>query len=482
MPNFNLLSMKDPYVSEGSLHFSSLRPIFILLGMVPALWVVAKVCPVYKKGDKADPLNYRPVSLTCVICKICEILIRNAIVAHFEENDLLNDSQHGFRQRRSTLTNLLVYMEALTMAVDQHIPVDVNYLDCRKAFDTVPHKRLLLKLKAYGIRGKLLSWIEDFLSDRTQVVEIRGEISESLAVTSGVPQGSVLGPVLFLVYINDLVNNLECFTLLFADDAKIYREIKSEEDIKAMERDLIRLQEWSAKWLLTFNVDKCATLHIGHRNPNVEYQMNGETIKSSDVEKDLGVYVSKDLKQSHHIGTVVKKANRMVGLIKRNFECLDKEMCRVLYCSLVRPHLEYAMHSWCPYYRKDIEEIEKVQRRMTRLVPEFIGLDYEERCKQLDITPLEKRRQRGDLIETYKILSGMENINSEIFFEIHDTATRSNTRKLRKRGHWNTLVRANTFSVRVVNNWNSLPEEVVTAPSISTFKSRLDQSEWAKRW
>ena len=249
-----------------------------------------------------------------------------------------------------------------------------------------------------------------------------------------------------------------------------------------MKRDMIRLQEWSNKWLLEFNVEKCATLHVGHRNPNIGYKLNGETIRSSDVEKDLGVYVAKDLKQSHHIGTIVKKANRMVGLIKRNFECLDKEMCRVLYCSLVRPHLEYAMHSWCPYYRKDIEEVEKVQRRMTRLVPELKGYDYEERCKQLEITPLEKRRQRGDLIETYKILSGMENIDYEIFFELHESATRSNTRKLRKRGHWNTLVRANTFSVRVVNNWNSLPEEIVTAPSISIFKSRLDQSVWADSW
>ena len=190
-------------------------------GLIPLLWRSAKLCPIYKKGDKTDPLNYRPVSLTSVVCKICEIIIRNNLVEHLEGNGLISNDQHGFRQKRSTLTNLLVYMENLTKAIDQQIPVDINYLDCRKAFDTVPHKRLLVKLQAYGVRMKIMSWIEEFLRDRQQVVEIRGKKSESLPITSGVPQGSVLGPILFLVFVNDLASSLECPTLLFADDAKM---------------------------------------------------------------------------------------------------------------------------------------------------------------------------------------------------------------------------------------------------------------------
>ena len=228
------------------------------------------MCPIFKKGDKLNPLHYRPVSLTCVLCKICEIIIRRELVRHLEENQLIHDSQHGFRSGRSTLTNQLTYLEHLTSAVDQQIPVDINYLDCRKAFDTVPHARLLKKLEGYGVRGNILQWIRSFLSGREQYVEIRGTRSDRLRVTSGVPQGSVLGPVLFLVYINDLVNEMECSALLFADDAKIYRNISSEDDIASMQRDVRRLEEWSRKWLLDFNIDKCITLHVGHRNPNFD--------------------------------------------------------------------------------------------------------------------------------------------------------------------------------------------------------------------
>ena len=444
-------------------------------GEVPALWKLAKVCPIFKKGSKSDPLNFRPVSLTSLVCKICEAIIRDVIQDHLEDNDIITSRQHGFRQRRSTLTNLLEYMEHLTKAVDLQIPVDVNYLDCKKAFDTVPHKRLLSKLHSVGIRGKILKWIGSFLSDREQFVEIRGVQSEKLNVTSGVPQGSVLGPLLFLIFINDLVDELECPTLLFADDAKIFVEINSEEDIKAMKRDLVRLEKWSEKWLLEFNANKCVTMHIGHRNPKVAYELNGEELKHSEAEKDLGVMVAENLKPEIHIGKIAAKANRMVGLIKRNFNYLNLEMCQSLYSSLVRPHLEYAVQAWSPYFEKDKQKLEKVQRRMTKLVPELKNLPYEDRCKQFNITSLEKRRLRGDLIEAFKIIHGHENVDRNIFFEMADSNTRSNTCKLKKRECIRTVTRANSFGVRVVNDWNDLPVEVVTAPSVSVFKQRLDK-------
>ena len=444
-------------------------------GLVPTLWKIAMVCPIFKNGSRLDPLNYRPVSLTSVICKIAEKIVRDKIVKHLEENGIISNCQHGFRQGRGTVTNLLEYMEILTKASDEQIPVDVNYLDCKKAFDTVPHKRLMAKLYGYGIQGRILKWIEGFLENRKQYVEIRGVRSDTLEVTSGVPQGSVLGPVLFLIFINDLVKELECPALLFADDAKIFVQIKSEEDIVAMERDLIKLQEWSAKWLLEFNPTKCKTMHIGHRNPNVKYEINGKELQTTEVEKDLGVYISKDLKPAHHIGVIAARANRMVGLIKRNFSYMDIEMCKTLYVSLVRPHLEYAVQSWSPYFRKDIDELEKVQRRMSKLVPELKDLSYEVRCEKLGLSTLERRRIRGDLIETFKIVHGYENVNREKFFEFADLSTRSNNCKLKKKGQWRTVARANSFSVRVINTWNNLPENIVLAPSIGAFKHRLDE-------
>ena len=175
--------------------------------------------------------------------------------------------------------------------------------------------------------------------------------------------------------------------------------------------------------------------------PQVSYDLNSKQLKVSDVEKDLGVYVSTDLKPAHHVNVAAAKGNQMVGLIKRNFPEIDLDTCRTLYCALVRPHLEYAVQSWSPYYKKDITEIEKVQMRMTKLVPDLKHLEYEERCERLGLTTLEKRRRRGDLIETYKILNGFEDIDYKLFFEYGGTNTRSNSCKLKKRGHWRTLVK-----------------------------------------
>ena len=189
-------------------------------GDVPAAWREANVSPLYKKGDKTNPLNYRPVSLTSTVGKVLETIIRDELVKHATENTIIKIQQHGFMKKKSTLTNLLEYLEVLTKAKNLRVPVDINYLDCKKAFDTVPHRRLILKLGDLGVQGNILKWIEGFLKNRRQRVSIRGSVSDWLPVNSGVPQGSVLGPVLFFFYINNLVDGLECAVLLFADDAR----------------------------------------------------------------------------------------------------------------------------------------------------------------------------------------------------------------------------------------------------------------------
>ena len=326
-----------------------------------------------------------------------------------------------------------------------------------------------------GISGKVLTWIKSFLTDRYHRVNIRKAQSEWLPVTSGVPQGSVMGPILFLVYINDLVNELESTASLFADDAKIYRTIRTEEDISALRRDMQRLDDWSEKWLLTFNTEKCKSMHIGHRNQQADYQLNGKTLQKSTQEKDLGIEVSSNLKFSAHIAKISAKANSRLGIIKRTFPDLREEILIPLYFSLVRPILDYGAQSWSPHLLGDIQTLERVQRRATKLIPDLSNLPYDERCRRLGLQTLQQRRIRGDMIETYKLLHGYENIPPSKFFQRNNNGLRGHSLKLRKPDHWRTTLKGNWFAIRVIDPWNALPENVVTAPTIATFKARYDR-------
>ena len=272
-----------------------------------------------------------------------------------------------------------------------------------------------------------------------------------------------MGPILFLFYINDLVDGLECPILLFADDAKIFKELKTPEDINALDRNMERIQQWSRKWLLEFNEEKCKTMHIGSKNPKSDYFLNDKVLAKTEVEKDLGVLVSCDLKPSKHVAVVAAKANRIVGLIRKNFDFLDAETVVALHCSLVRPILEYAVQSWCPYLVKDIEELEKVQSRVTRLVPGFQDMSSEARLKKLELPSLLERRQRGDLIEVYKILNGYEGTDYTKFFKLRKGPTRGHPWKLEKNEHFSSQVREGWFTSRVVNPWNILLTNVVNA-------------------
>ena len=316
-------------------------------GKLPVDWKSANVTPIYKKGKKSNPLNYRPISLTSVPCKVMEKIIRNKIVDHLESNHLLSKHQHGFRSNRSCLTQLLEYFTEIHDIIDKGDPVDAIYLDCKKAFDTVPHKRLIEKLKSYGIVGKVLKWIESFLNDRSQRVMVKGVPSDTLPVWSGVPQGSVLGPVLFLIYINNLLEEVVSGGKLFADDSKLFKRIKSTEDRDILQEDLMKLQEWSRKWLLEFNENKCKVMHIGRSNPGYEYQLNNTTLEVTMEEKDLGIYVTPDWKSTTHVAKAAAKANSMVGWINKTFTHMDCVMFKFLYPGLVRSHMEYSVQA-CP--------------------------------------------------------------------------------------------------------------------------------------
>ena len=243
--------------------------------------------PLHKKGPKSEVGNYRPVSLTSIPCKLLETIIRSRIVQYLEQNNLLSPSQHGFISKRSCLSNLLVALEAITKAIDEGNVVDMIYFDYQKAFDTVPHRRLKVRLKALGFKGNMLKWIESFLYQRRQRVTINGVKSDWGSVTSGVPQGSVLGPILFILFVNSISEEVDGDILLFADDTKLYKIIDTDEDQLAMQEDINKLHRWSQAWLMTFNKEKCKTMHFGHNNGMQDYYMDGVKLSTIKEEKDL---------------------------------------------------------------------------------------------------------------------------------------------------------------------------------------------------
>lgn len=447
---------------------------------LPDDWRTATVIPIFKKGSKSDPGNYRPVSLTCVSCKIMESIIRDYIVEQLNNSESMSVCQHGFTKGRSCTTNLLTAFELWTKWIDEGYGVDIVYLDYKKAFDSVDHATLIKKLSSINIDYMLIRWIEAFLNNRKMRVRVRLEFSEWAAVLSGVPQGSVLGPLLFLIFINDLPNWIRNSMIhMFADDTKISRKISVENDSVLLQQDLDSLMNWSKQCHLDFNVDKCKIMRIKH-GYQTEYELDGNKIQETGEERDLEVFVTNDLKPSVQCAKAAAKGMQVLGVIKRNFVLTDEEDFRLLFNGFVRPHLEYCVPVWSPYLRKDIECLEKVQRRATKLVKGLQYKSYEERLRLLGITSLEKRRIRGDLIQVFRIVKGFDKVDLESFFELDNGGGHG------LRGHqWKLKVkrsrlqlRGGFFSQRVINTWNRMPEGVVEAPSVNSFKIRLD--EWSK--
>eukprot|EP00057_Strongylocentrotus_purpuratus_P029222 XP_011683696.1 PREDICTED: RNA-directed DNA polymerase from mobile element jockey-like [Strongylocentrotus purpuratus] len=308
---------------------SELAPVLSLLfnaslqqGKIPHAWKVANVVPIFKKGDKHKAENYRPISLTSIICKVAEHIIHSQIIHHLDEHNLLTDFQFGFRRKRSCESQLLVTVDDLATGLRDKQQIDAILLDFSKAFDRVPHERLLLKLNHYGVRNELLSWIRDFLQGRTQQVLLEGKKSNTTNVTSGVPQGTVLGPLLFLIFINDLPDCVSSSIRLYADDAFLYRTTNSHDDIESLHRDLANVQEWERKWLMSFNVDKCEVLRISNKRKPIigasPYSIHGTTLRTLDEAKYLGVILQRNLNWKHHVHSICKKSNSTLGFLQRN--------------------------------------------------------------------------------------------------------------------------------------------------------------------
>ena len=452
---------------------------------IPEDWRTANITALFKKGDKKYAGNYRPVSLTCIICKVLESIIRENIIIHMKSHKLFSERQFGFISGRSTVLQLINVLDSWTGILEEGGSVDVAYCDYMKAFDKIPHRRLLHKLRIYNFGDNYINWIKCFLENRKQRVIVNGEKSVYRDVSSGVPQGSVLGPVLFVLFINDLEEALTCGSelYLYADDTKLYRDIKSEHDRELLQQDIYNMYDWSQKWLLRFHPDKCVVMNVGNNNlPQKKYKLSNELpyMKSSDCEKDIGVYIDSRLTFEKHMNEKINKTNTIVGMMKRSFEHIDKSTFKLIYTGLVRPHLEYANAVWCPYKKKDIRVIENVQRRATRLIPGFKEFTYEERLRRLNLPTLRYRRIRGDMIEVFKLMNDKYDFDSTKLFTIrNNSTTRGHSCKIYKeRARLN--VRKFSFTQRVCNVWNSLPDHVVSARTVLAFEKRLDR-HWSNQ-
>ena len=415
------------------------------------------------------------------MCKAMESLIREQVMNHLCRNGLICRQQHGFMKGRSCTTQLLDVLDTWTEIIDDGGSVDAIYMDFMKAFDTVPHRRLLSKLEAHGVRGKVLKWVQGFLMGRQQWVVVNGARSKNSAVTSGIPQGSVIGPMLFTVYINDLPSVCSSEVRLFADDTKLFNRSDQPSANTTLQEDLNRLQQWSDEWLLRFHPDKCSVLKMGKKKSAATYTMRGKKngkeysieLEEHATEKDLGVFIDNQLSFKEHVAKVTAKANRVVGVIRRTFDYLDDDLFVNLFKSLVRPILEYGHSVYQPHLKSLCSDIEDVQRRATKLLPSVRDMPYPERLRHLGLPSLEHRRNRGDMIDMYKYMHGLYDVDRPSFQLLSESNTRGHSLKIQK-SHSRLNVRSGFFSQRVVSTWNGLPNRVVTAPTLNCFKSRLD--------
>jgi hypothetical protein len=448
------------------------------LGSVPSSWLLANVTALYKgKGSRFDPGNYRDISLTSVASKCMETIVRDALIKHLTDIGLLSPFQHGFLPGRSTLTQMLQCMNDWTRCLGKRQSVDIMYLDFAKAFNSVSHRKLLRKLHALGVRGKLLRWIKSFLSNRRQRVRVNNSFSDWRDLPSGVPQGSVLGPILFAIYVNDLPSAVRNSSVrLYADDSKLYFSVNGVEDAAKFQEDLDRIHAWANEWQLTLALHKCSVLHCGFNNQRFDYTIADVPVVKANSYCDLGITVTPDLKPSEHCRAVSKKAFIRANLILKAFFKNDPFFLMRLFNVFVRPKLESNTPVFNPRYRRDIDVLERVQRNYTSRIPGFrMAWNYEERLITLNQDSLELRRWMFDVCLVYKILNGLIELSVDDFFQLdpNPERTRGSHRFKLIRSTDYSIVRSSFFSNRVVPVWNGLPELVVTAPSLNVFKRRL---------
>ena len=397
---------------------------FLKDGVLPKMLKQAFVVPVHKGGSRGIPANFRPVSLTSHIMKTFERVIREGIVCHLETNKKLNPKQHGFRAKRSCLSQLLEHYDQILSILEEGNNVDSIYLDFSKAFDKVDTGILCRKLRKMGISGDLGILIHNFLTGRDQVILANGIKSKSSTVKSGVPQGTVLGPILFLILINDIDEDIkgDSFLSLFADDTRIARKVASEDDVESLQTDLEKLYNWQESNNMLFNSKKFELLRYGKnqdlKNSTLYLTPNqNDVIEEKESLRDLGIIMSNDATFSSHVEQVCSQVRKKTSWILRTFQCRDVWFLKFMWKTLVQGHVDYCSQLYFPHKSTDLERIENLQRIFTRKFPQLRGLDYWQRLQKLKMNSQERRMERYRALYVWKILEGISpNCGLEVTF------------------------------------------------------------------
>ena len=479
------------------------KPIYMLwrmsltIGKFPTHMKIGLVIPIYKGGNRCLAENYRPISLTSHISKLFERVIVKALTAYLEKANLFNNNQHGFRSGRSCLSQLLEHQQEVLCALEGNTAVDVIYLDFAKAFDRVDYSILLGKLKAIGVCGQLLKWLGSFLTERRQCVKVGHKTSSEGPVHSGVPQGSSLGPLLFLILIADIDSCVRHVRVSsFADDTRFLMPIAEEDDCRKMQDDLIGVYQWAADNNMSFNNKKFQLVSYSARSRDLEninlchklfnypqyFDSCGNIISSTQHVKDLGVLVSDDATFQTHIAGSVRTGTRYAGWVLRTFKTRSAVPMMKLFKSVVLPQLEYCCQLWSPLAVGTVRELEAVQRSYTSKIASLSHLNYWERLKALKLFSLERRRERYLIVYTYKIIQGIAPNFENERFKIKLTTNE-------RRGRSITIPPLNTsatmgnrslidksFPIRGPRLFNVLPARLRNFEgSVDTFKRHLDK-------
>ena len=432
-------------------------------GEFPTEWKKARIVPIFKKGDQKSVKNYRPVSILSTFSKIFESLVCPIVTRHVEP--ALSTFQHGFRPGRSVQTNLTSFINDLTSEIDKGQQIDAIYTDFSSAFDRVDHSILIQKLQLHGFTGSLLNWFKSYLQHRVQRVVVNGCESSPFFATSGVPQGSHLGPILFLLFINDIsfvIRNSRF--LLFADDLKIYKTVSCTSDCVLVQQDLQRIMEWCNENGMCLNADKCFYIKYTQKKKTLdfEYKINGVTLQKVNEIKDLGVILDQKLQLTAHVNHVVKKSAQMLGFVRRTTkEFRSIRLKIILYNALVRSNLEYACVVWSPSYAVHSQRIEKIQRSFTKHLAFLAsGIShrqpYHQRLSFFKMLSLKNRRLIQDISFLHKIVntSPDSNLLSQISLNVPYHIPRHPTHKQFHIPYSRTNIRLHSPILRLCNNYN----------------------------